>query len=306
MISGSKISPMDRRFKWLRRVGSLLAALMGIIGGAGLPEDLQTWRGWLAALARAAGGNTGRWVLTLAALAILLIANEDKLRAWRRRGRESSVARDPRSAASEWPKDWVPPVQLADYLRAINATMEENGFGRDPNPQPRKRSLAESINAAVQAKSDLMEGRLEVKRKRLSGWQREQLRQLIQEGEAIDKLNAGLPPARAWSTKVAAWIGRSLDKRSAERFSGPPSDSDFDERLLQRGLHRLRALLLEHIPPGISGDHTPTEALDRFMEIQGVPEERRASIRERAAENTQRGRPKNAGTPAVTSAPPWR
>ena len=72
---------MERRFKRLRRLGTVVAVIVTVVGLAGIGDDLQTWQGWLAKFGGALSGDLGRWVLVASGLALLVLVNEDKLRA---------------------------------------------------------------------------------------------------------------------------------------------------------------------------------------------------------------------------------
>jgi len=62
--------------RWAKVVGSVVAAMLWIVGIAGVPDDLQTWSKWLEWLS----GNSGRWLVTGTAIVLLLLVWSGSIR----------------------------------------------------------------------------------------------------------------------------------------------------------------------------------------------------------------------------------
>lgn len=258
-----------------------------VVGAAGLPDDLKTWHGWVGRLARALTGNVGRWVLAGIGfvLLLLLLISDDRFRGLVARWQQPSGygGHIPRGRGQgQWPEGWVEPQLLAEYLTSMEGSMPKRRIAPDTTVRPERRSFAETVNIAAQAKADLYAGRLQ--RRGLQADGRDALRSLIREGEGFNDLDRNPDAVNAWAQRVGSWLGPALGDSAVRRFERFPPDSLSASDLHTRRLETLRVLLLENIPPGITHELTPLETIDRYMEIRNVPYEERGALRERALE----------------------
>jgi hypothetical protein len=105
----------------------------------------------------------------------------------------------------------------------------------------------------------------------LTGPERDELRRMITAGARLDRSDAGVESA--WSESAATWLDEHRQERYSRRFR---EAEGFDQKLKE-----LRTALTQSIPAGIALDLTPIEALDRWMEVEGIPEGERQLLRER-------------------------
>jgi len=121
----------------------------------------------------------------------------------------------------------------------------------------------------------------QAKRGPLCGPERDDLRKLIAHGEqleAADTLEA--EPVLQWIERSASWLQEHRQERSTRNLrrwaSEPGAKADL---LIGACLKELRTVLIQNIPAGISLDMTPGEALDRWMEVENIPEDKRPDLR---------------------------
>src|SRR5207249_4655911 len=139
-------------------------------------------------------------------------------------------------------------------------TMEEHGFGRNPNlptpPPGERKALSVSVPS--------------IEPPPLSGSQRNELRSHIRAGERLAMKDQLRPLALLlWERTVSQWLRKNLDEAARLRFDWPPpSDIKSPLEVLAFRLEHLRALLLQHTPPGLDANLTPLEAVERYMEIK--------------------------------------
>jgi hypothetical protein len=119
----------------------------------------------------------------------------------------------------------------------------------------------------------------------LCGPERDDLRRLIAHGEQLQAANALEAEAvPQWMERSASWLQEHRQERSSRNLrhwaSEPEAEADL---LIGTCLKELRTVLIRNIPAGISLDHTPLEALDRYMEVEGFPGELRSAMHDRTA-----------------------
>ena len=149
-----------------------------------------------------------------------------------------------------------------------------------------RRTVPDGVHQPQSARSSVPPPRLnQQSRLSLSGAERDALRELIGNGEALHRESAGRDAIARWSGEAASWLEAHGHSRQARRLrsSEPRSDAESSLEMLERHLVDLRVALVENIPQGFDIDLTPLEAIERWMEVEAIPEEQRPSIRETAA-----------------------
>jgi Arc/MetJ family transcription regulator len=115
----------------------------------------------------------------------------------------------------------------------------------------------------------------------LTGAERISLRTLIGDGEALHaEEDVNLRAAEQWTVRVESWLERHSQPYYLRRFREIDPVAHEARDGLERKLVDLRTLLVANVPAGFALDLTPSEALDRWMEVQGTPEADRPRLRE--------------------------
>jgi hypothetical protein len=78
----------------LRIARIVVGCVLGLIGLAGVPEDLKTWKAWLRPLAQILDQDIARWLLVLAGVALALGPQVgSQVRSWWRSHRQGEALR---------------------------------------------------------------------------------------------------------------------------------------------------------------------------------------------------------------------
>lgn len=82
-LGTTRIWPIiDGMWAWLQShklVGSMVGLMLTIIGLAGLPDDILTWRSWIEESGIWLSGDIGRWIVMLCGFLVVVFANADRI-----------------------------------------------------------------------------------------------------------------------------------------------------------------------------------------------------------------------------------